>query len=102
MSTYVMSDIHGCYDELMKMPEKIQFSSDDTLIIAGDYMDRGTQSLEVLDWVSDTPDNVILIKGNHDVEFVEYVRHLDALKKNVDYEVDDDSSEHYMRIRICI
>lgn len=44
MSTYVMNDIHGCYDELMKMLEKIQFSSDDTSIIAGDYMDRGRQS----------------------------------------------------------
>ena len=72
MSTYVMSDIHGCYDELMKILEKIQFSSDDTLIIAGDYMDRGSQSLEILDWILDVPDNVILLKGNHDAEFVDY------------------------------
>lgn len=100
MSTYVMSDIHGCYDELMKMLEKIQFSSDDTLIIAGDYMDRGSQSLEMLDWILDTPDNVILIKGNHDAEFVEYVRYLDALKKQVDYEIDDDSSDDTKRLYV--
>lgn len=92
MSTYVMSDIHGCYDELMKMLEKIQFSSDDTLIIAGDYMDRGSQSLEMLDWVSDAADNVILLKGNHDAEFVEYVRFLGALKKQVEYAIDDESN----------
>ena len=98
MSAYVMSDIHGCYDELMKMLEKIQFSSDDTLIIAGDYMDRGSQSLEMLDWILDTPDNVILIKGNHDVGFVEYVRFLDALKKQVDYKIDDDSVEDTQRL----
>ena len=100
MSTYVMSDIHGCYDELMKMLEKIQFSSDDTLIIAGDYMDRGSQSLEMLDWILDTPDNVILIRGNHDAEFVEYVRYLDALKKQVNYEIDDDSSNDTKRLYV--
>lgn len=93
MSTYVISDIHGCYDELMRMLEKIGFSSDDTLVIAGDYIDRGSQSLEMLDWIADVPDNVRLLKGNHDVEFVEYVRLLDAMKKQVDYEVDDDSPE---------
>lgn len=93
MSAYVISDIHGCYDELMRMLEKIGFSSYDTLVIAGDYIDRGSQNLEMLDWIADVPDNVRLLKGNHDVEFVEYVRLLDAMKKQVDYEVDDDSPE---------
>ena len=40
MSTYVMSDIHGCYSELMKMLEKIKFDpKKDELIIAGDIID---------------------------------------------------------------
>ena len=93
MSTYAISDIHGCYDELLKMLEKIHFSSADKLIIAGDYIDRGDQSLEMLDWILDVPDNVVLLKGNHDAEFVDYVRFLDALKKQVDYEIDDDSPD---------
>ena len=65
-----MSDIHGCYDELIKMLEIIDFSSDDSLIIAGDSMDRGPRSFEVLEWMLNVPDNVILLKGNHDVEFI--------------------------------
>lgn len=37
--TYVMSDIHGCYDKYMKMLEKIGFSEDDTLYVLGDILD---------------------------------------------------------------
>lgn len=64
-----MSDIHGCYDELMNMLKEISFSSDDILIIAGDYIDRGKQSYEMLKWIEDKPQNVILLRGNHDEEF---------------------------------
>jgi len=70
MSTYVMSDIHGCFDELMEMLEIIRFSEDDQLIIAGDYIDRGKQSYEMLKWIEKEPLNVTFLKGNHDVEFV--------------------------------
>lgn len=50
MNTYVMSDIHGCYDEMYNMFDKIGFSENDQLIIAGDYIDRGNQSYEMLCW----------------------------------------------------
>ena len=32
MSTYVMSDIHGCYDDLRAIPEIIFFSDNDRVI----------------------------------------------------------------------
>ena len=91
MSTYAMSDIHGCYDELMEMLNKIEFSSEDTLVIAGDYMDRGDQSYEVLEWVLNSPENVVLLKGNHDVEFISYVERLESLKDMFEEELSDDS-----------
>lgn len=69
MSTYVMSDIHGCYDELLQMLKQICFSKNDRLIIAGDYIDRGSQSYEMLKWIEDKPENIILLRGNHDEEF---------------------------------
>ena len=93
MSTYVMSDIHGCYDEFMKMLEKIKFSDKDTLIIAGDYVDRGFQTDKVLDWLLDRPENVIPIKGNHDVEFVEYIRMMEQLNDAESMGTDYDSAE---------
>ena len=41
MGSYVISDIHGCYDELIRMLEKINLEDSDTLICAGDYVDKG-------------------------------------------------------------
>ena len=49
-SYYVMSDIHGCYDDMIKMLEQIAFTDEDTLILAGDYIDRGSQSFEMVNY----------------------------------------------------
>ncbi len=68
-----MSDIHGCYDDLLTMLEKIDFSDTDQLIIAGDYIDRGKQSYEMLKWLEQCPPNVLLLRGNHEEEFAVYV-----------------------------
>ncbi len=79
MSTYVMSDIHGHFDEFRQMLDQIGFSGGDELILAGDYVDRGTQTLEMLFWIEQCPENVLLLKGNHDAEFAECVSILDNL-----------------------
>ena len=63
-----MSDIHGCYDDMIKMLEQIAFTDEDTLILAGDYIDRGSQSFEMLKWIESNPINVIFLRGNHDEE----------------------------------
>ena len=73
MSTYVMSDIHGCYQYFLAMLDQIRFSDEDRLIIAGDYIDRGKHSYEMFKWIENCPDNVRLIRGNHEEEFAAYV-----------------------------
>lgn len=73
MSRYVISDIHGCYDDFLSMLIKISFSDKDHLIIAGDYIDRGKQSYEMLKWIEQCPSNVLLLRGNHEEEFAAYV-----------------------------
>ena len=81
MSTYVFGDIHGCYNEFQKMLDRIGFSDDDRLILAGDYVDRGPDSLKMLHWLENCPKNVTPIRGNHDEEFASYVdllRQVDA------------------------
>jgi serine/threonine protein phosphatase 1 len=82
MNTYVMSDIHGCYDEMNSMFETINFTENDQLIIAGDYIDRGKQSYEMLCWMENVPDNVLLIKGNHDVEFAYSIELMNMVVKS--------------------
>ena len=91
MSYYVMSDIHGCYEDMMQMLKLVEFSDTDTLILAGDYIDRGPNSYEMLQWIATKPDNVIFLRGNHDVEFAYSVDLMyEMFKKN---NLDGDSNE---------
>ena len=72
MSTYVMSDIHGCYTAFKDLLNKIGFTDDDQLIIAGDIVDRGPENYEMLKWFESCPENVTFLLGNHDEEFAYY------------------------------
>lgn len=69
MSTYVMTDIHGHFDAMKRMLDKIGFSKEDRLICAGDYIDRGPNSYEMLRWIESPGENIVLVRGNHDEEF---------------------------------
>lgn len=62
---YIVSDIHGCYNEYIKLLDEIQFSGDDTLYVLGDIVDRGPEPIRVLTDIMKRP-NVIHIMGNHD------------------------------------
>lgn len=88
MSTYVISDIHGCYNEFLSMLEKIRFSDTDHLILAGDCIDKGTQSYEMLTWMDHCPRNVLLVRGNHEEEFAAYVTLMLQVGKKKNIEID--------------
>ncbi len=65
MKTYVMSDIHGCYDKYMEMLDKIGFSEDDTLYVLGDILDRGPHPVKIIQDLMKRP-NVVCLAGNHE------------------------------------
>ena len=72
-----VGDIHGMYDKLIKLMEKVQFNpEEDLMIFLGDYIDRGPQSLESLDYVMNLqqqyPERVVCLKGNHEAMCVNY------------------------------
>lgn len=52
MSTYVISDIHGCYEQFLLLLEKIRFGADDQLILAGDAIDPGLTKSRRLEQIS--------------------------------------------------
>ena len=80
MSTYVMSDLHGCYDEFMDMLKTIEFSDYDTLYIIGDISDRGEKGIPIFLYIMDKP-NIKLILGNHDVWLLKYSEELIRVKR---------------------
>lgn len=65
MSIYCISDIHGDYEKYIKMLEFINFSDKDVLYVIGDVIDRGNQSIRILQDMM-LRDNVIPIIGNHE------------------------------------
>lgn len=62
-----IGDIHGCYDTLMEY-FKDGLKDDTEYIFLGDYIDRGTQNVEVLKFLYSIKDkeNVCLLEGNHE------------------------------------
>ncbi|CUX97323.1 bis(5'-nucleosyl)-tetraphosphatase (symmetrical) ApaH [Candidatus Hoaglandella endobia] len=72
MSTYLIGDIHGCYDELRILLTQVQFNKlVDNLWLTGDLVARGPNSLEVLRLVrDDLGDSVRMVLGNHDLHLL--------------------------------
>ena len=62
---YIVSDVHGCYMQLMQLLHKINFGDDDELYVLGDAVDRGPEPIQVLRYMMRNP-NVHFILGNHD------------------------------------
>src|SRR3989304_1161906 len=74
-SIYVIPDIHGHYDQLKLICKRIlplrkSDGGKDTLIFLGDYIDRGPNSPEVLDYLIEIKERydeqIIFLRGNHE------------------------------------
>ena len=72
---YIISDIHGCKKQYLELLEKIKFSKQDHLYILGDTVDRGEQSIEVLQYIIKQK-NVTYLLGNHDYTLYMFIREI--------------------------
>jgi hypothetical protein len=70
---FVVSDIHGFYDEMINALDKAGFDKNNEehwLIVCGDVWDRGDQPIEVMHYLNSLHRKV-LVKGNHESLFQE-------------------------------
>ena len=71
MATYAVGDIQGCYKELCQLLEKIEFCPDrDRLILLGDLVNRGPDSLSVIRFAMNHRSCVDVVLGNHDLYLI--------------------------------
>ena len=76
MAHCVIGDVQGCYDELKLLCKKINFNPNkDLLIFAGDLVNRGPKSLEVLNFCLKNKKSVRAVLGNHDFYLLYLLEH---------------------------
>lgn len=81
MRTIVIGDIHGCYNELKELISTLETEGEyrkgiDKLVFLGDYIDRGSDSRLVIEFIRNLQkeyDNVVALMGNHEDMLLDYL-----------------------------
>ncbi len=64
-----IGDIHGCWTALETLIATVPITDSDSLVTLGDYIDRGPDSRDVLDWLIErhAADRLVPLRGNHEI-----------------------------------
>lgn len=76
-SVTVIGDVHGCYKTLLALLDKIPNEHKDKICFAGDLVDRGPRSREVVQFVIDNGHDCV--QGNHEQMMVDWTSWGDVL-----------------------
>lgn len=106
----IIGDIHGCYQELMLLLEKVNYNIKDektALVFVGDLIDKGPEPKKVFDYVIENK-NAYFVMGNHEFKLLRYLRGNNVsinhgLDKTIeDFNLFDISKEHSKAMRYTL
>ena len=91
LATYVVGDLHGCYRTLKRLLKKIDFDEEaDRLWLAGDLVNRGPDSLEIVNWARRRSQSMgkrfRFVLGNHDVHLIAYLEGIGSWRHGLAFE----------------
>lgn len=105
---HVFGDIHGCFEPLKEYFEKYPYNENDMYIFCGDYIDRGIQNKETLEYLIEfsKKNNTLFLEGNHEtwlnhysLDETENIKSKTFLKKTMNEIIDIDKKEIRMFYR---
>jgi len=67
-----VGDIHGCHAEFAEMLSQLELKAGDRLVLLGDLVNRGPDSVKVLDLARST--GAISLLGNHELRLLKFKR----------------------------
>jgi predicted phosphodiesterase len=65
-----IGDIHGCHQEFAELLERLALTKDDRLILLGDLVNRGPDTLKVIDLAR--ANRAVSLLGNHELRLLNY------------------------------
>lgn len=74
----IVGDVHGCLRELKTLTSKLRLTGEDHLVFVGDLIDKGPDSVGVVDWVqniSRSTCRVSVCLGNHEEKLLRWIGH---------------------------
>jgi hypothetical protein len=91
--TMIIGDVHGSLVGLNGFLKQVNFDpKQDEIILAGDLVAKGPQSLEVIDKAIQI--QARCVRGNHDDKVIRWKGFLDSKKKSVPSDLDEGSEHH--------
>ncbi len=78
--TFIVGDVHGCFNELLDLLDKAQCRPmDHRIILLGDLINKGPDSFKVLVWAK--KNQVEMVLGNHELKLIQSVEEQSVEKK---------------------